>query len=255
MAIGLRVSVGASWGEKMKLKQRAPTLKGVVGHMGRLFAVVNLCLFLSVMMTGAPAASAADATPIRMVALGDSLTAGYMLKPAEAFPVQLAVALTAKGVAVDIANAGVSGDTTAAGLERFDWAIPDGTEAVIVELGANDALRGIDPEQTRSNLDKILTRLKERNIEVLLAGMTAPKNWGKEYEARFATIYTDLATKHGALLYPFFLEGVALDAKLNLQDGLHPTANGVDVIVKGIMPKVDELIERVRAKRATTSKS
>ncbi|WP_295559105.1 arylesterase [uncultured Hyphomicrobium sp.] len=213
-------------------------------------AIVNLCLAA---VTGA--AHAGDEAPIRMVAFGDSLTAGYMLAPSEAFPVQLAEALKAKGVAVEMANAGVSGDTTAAGLERFDWAIPEGTEAVVLELGANDALRGIDPDETRKNLDAILAKLGERKIAVLLAGMAAPKNWGREYEAKFSTIYTDLSAKHGALLYPFFLEGVALDAKLNLQDGLHPTAAGVGVIVQGILPKVEELIGRVRERRATISKS
>ncbi|MCC7252756.1 arylesterase [Hyphomicrobium sp.] len=214
-------------------------------------AIVNL--WLAVGFWAAMAAEKAD--PIRMVAFGDSLTAGYMLKPSEAFPVKLAEALAAKGHAVEIANAGVSGDTTAAGLQRFDWAIPEGTEAVIVELGANDALRGIDPGETRKNLDAILTKLRARNIDVLLAGMMAPKNWGKDYEERFATIYSDLAAKHGALLYPFFLDGVALDAKLNLQDGLHPTAPGVDVIVKGILPQVEELIGRARERRGAASKS
>lgn len=221
------------------------------GHMVRLLALVNLCLGA---MIGA--AAGADSTkPIRIVAFGDSLTAGYMLKPSQAFPVQLAKALTAKGYAVEVENAGVSGDTTANGLERFDWAIPDGTEAVIVELGANDALRGIDPTKTRANLDKIVGQLRARNIDVLLAGMLAPKNWGKDYEARFAPIYSDLAAKHGALLYPFFLEGVALDAKLNLEDGLHPTGKGVGVIVERMMPSVEQLIERVRQRRAIVSKS
>lgn len=231
----------------MKAKQSASTFRG---QMVRLMAIVNLCLAA---VTGA--AHAGDEAPIRMVAFGDSLTAGYMLAPSEAFPVQLAEALKAKGVAVEMANAGVSGDTTAAGLERFDWAIPEGTEAVVLELGANDALRGIDPDETRKNLDAILAKLGERKIAVLLAGMAAPKNWGREYEAKFSTIYTDLSAKHGALLYPFFLEGVALDAKLNLQDGLHPTAAGVGVIVQGILPKVEELIGRVRERRATISKS
>jgi acyl-CoA thioesterase-1 len=232
----------------MKAKQSASTARG---HMVRLIAIVNLLL-----AAGLGAARAADeAQPIRIVAFGDSLTAGYNLKPSEAFPVQLAEALKAKGYTVDIANAGVSGDTTAAGLERFDWAIPEGTDAVIVELGANDALRGIDPDETRKNLDAILTKLKARNIDVLLTGMMAPKNWGKDYEARFATIYSDLAARHGALLYPFFLEGVALDAKLNLQDGLHPTGPGVGVIVRNILPKIEELIGRVRARRTSSSKS
>jgi acyl-CoA thioesterase-1 len=232
----------------MKSKQSASRF---VGQMVRLMAIVNLWI-----AAGMGAALAQDqAAPIRIVAFGDSLTAGYGLKPSEAFPVQLAAALKAKGYDVDIANAGVSGDTTAAGLERFDWAIPEGTEAVILELGANDALRGIDPTHTRANLDKILAQLRARNIEVLVAGMMAPKNWGKDYEERFAPIFGDLAAKHGALLYPFFLDGVALDAKLNLQDGLHPTGPGVGAIVTRILPKVEELIGRVRERRTALSKS
>ena len=232
----------------MKAKQSASTIPG---QMVRWMAIVNLWL-----AAGLGSALAADeAAPVRIVAFGDSLTAGYMLAPSEAFPVQLAAALKAKGNAVEIANAGVSGDTTAAGLERFDWAIPEGTEAVIVELGANDALRGIDPDVTRANLDTILTRLRARNIDVLLAGMQAPKNYGKDYEARYATIFSDLAEKHNALLYPFFLDGVAMDAKLNMQDGLHPTAAGVGIIVERMLPKVEELIQRVRARRADASKS
>ncbi|MGE0022632.1 MAG: arylesterase [Hyphomicrobium sp.] len=217
--------------------------------MVRLTALVNLWLVAGF---GAAFAGAGEA-PVRIVAFGDSLTAGYMLNPSEAFPVQLAAALKAKGVAVEMANAGVSGDTTAAGLERLDWSIPEGTEAVIVELGANDALRGIDPDETRKNLDAILTRLKERSIAVLLAGMQPLKNWGKEYEARFAPIFNDLAAKHDVLLYAFFLEGVALDAKLNQPDGLHPTAQGIGVIVTGILPKVEELVARVREGRAAAS--
>jgi len=232
----------------MKAKQSAST---VWGHMVRMMALVNL--WLAAGLGGALAAD--EAAAVRVVAFGDSLTAGYMLKPSEAFPAQLGAALKAKGYAVDVTNAGVSGDTTAAGLERFDWAVPEGTEAVILELGANDALRGVDPDITRANLDEILKRLSARNIDVLLTGMLAPKNWGKEYEARFATIYGDLAKKHGALLYPFFLDGVALDAKLNLQDGLHPTGPGVGEITKRILPKVEELIARVRERRASLSKS
>jgi acyl-CoA thioesterase-1 len=219
--------------------------------MVKLMALVNL-LFGTMTV----AALGADNTkPVRIVALGDSLTAGYMLKPADAFPEQLAKALTAKGYAVEIANAGVSGDTTADGLDRFDWAVPEGTEAVIVELGANDALRGIDPARTRANLDKIVSRLRARNIEVLLAGMLAPKNWGKKYEDGFAPIYTDLSTKHGTLLYPFFLDGVAFDSKLNLSDGLHPTGKGVGVIVERMLPSVEQLIARVKERRSLVSKS
>lgn len=231
----------------MKPKQRAST---VTGQMVRAIALVNLWLLALAMP-----AVADEARPIRIVAFGDSLTAGYQLKQDQAFPVQLAAALKTKGHAVDVTNAGVSGDTTAAGLARFDWAVPDETEAVILALGANDALRGIDPDVARDNLDQILVKLRERNIDVLIAGMPPPKNWGKDYEDRFGTMYADLAEKHGALLYPFFLDGVALNPALNLPDGLHPTGEGVGVIVEKILPEVEALIRRVEARRGTASKS
>jgi acyl-CoA thioesterase-1 len=188
-------------------------------------------------------------SPVKLVILGDSLTSGLGLSANEAFPAKLARALKAKGVAVDVADAGVSGDTASAGLARLDWSVPEGTEAVIVELGANDALRGVDPKVTRSALDKILRRLKERNIDVLLAGMIAPPNLGEEYSRAFNSIFPQLAAAHGALLYPFFLDGVATDAKLNQRDGVHPNVAGVDIIVARILPKVEQLVTRVRAKR------
>ena len=231
----------------MKPKQRAST---VTGQMVRAIALVNLWLLALAMP-----AVADEARPIRIVAFGDSLTAGYQLKQDQAFPAQLAAALKTKGHAVDVTNAGVSGDTTAAGLARFDWAVPDETEAVILALGANDALRGIDPDVARDNLDQILVKLRDRNIDVLIAGMPPPKNWGKDYEDRFGAMYADLAEKHGALLYPFFLDGVALNPALNLPDGLHPTGEGVGVIVEKILPEVEALIRRVEARRGTASKS
>ena len=185
--------------------------------------------------------------PINIVAFGDSLTAGYGLPANEAFPVQLQRALAAKGLAVNVANAGVSGDTATGGLSRLDWSIPDGTDAVILELGANDALRGIDPDIARKALDTMLRRLKERKISVLLCGMVAPPNLGVEYGRAFNSIYPDLATEYGAILYPFFLTGVAADPKLNQRDGLHPTAAGVAVIVDRILPQVEQLIVRAKA--------
>lgn len=188
---------------------------------------------------------------MKVVAFGDSLTAGFLLKPDESFPAQLAGALAAKGYTVEMSNAGVSGDTTAAALERFDWAIPPGTEAVILELGANDALRGQPPAEAKANLEAIITRLKERNITILLAGMRAPTNWGPDYQREFDAMYTDLATRHGLILYPFFLEGVALDKSLNLDDGLHPNAKGIARIVENIMPKVEELLRQVKASSAS----
>jgi len=185
--------------------------------------------------------------PIKIVAFGDSLTAGYMLEPSAAFPVQLEAALKSKGHSVVVENGGVSGDTTAAGLARLDWVIAPDTKAVILELGANDALRGIDPKVTRENLDQILTQLTKRGIKVLIAGMIAPKNWGEAYSQAFDPMFADLARKHGALYYPFFLEGVATNAALNLNDGLHPTREGVAEIVRRILPKVEELIAEVQA--------
>jgi acyl-CoA thioesterase-1 len=184
--------------------------------------------------TGKPAAQ-----PIKMAVLGDSLVAGYNLPASAAFPAKLQVALAARGIATEIINAGVSGDTSSGGLDRLDWSIPDGMQAVMVELGANDALRGLDPTLTRDALDKILARLKARNMAAFLCGMYAPRNYGPDYIAKFDSIYPDLAKKYGVPLYPFFLEGVAGVSKLNQPDGLHPTAEGVDAIVKGILPAVE----------------
>jgi acyl-CoA thioesterase-1 len=193
-------------------------------------------------------AVAAD-RPITIVALGDSLTAGLGLPSQDAFPAKLQKALAAKGIAVTIADAGVSGDTTSGGLARLDWSVPAGTDGVILELGANDALRGIDPAVPRAALDAILRRLKQRGIPVLLCGMLSPPNLGADYARAFNAIYPDLARTYDAVLYPFFLDGVAGQRRLDQADGLHPTAAGVDVIVAGILPKVEELIARIRAKR------
>jgi acyl-CoA thioesterase I len=189
--------------------------------------------------------------PIHVVALGDSLTAGLGLAVKEGFVPRLQAALAAKGVLADIANAGVSGDTASDGLARLDWSVPQGTDAVIVELGANDMLRGIDPRVTRNALDTILTRLAVRHIAVMLCGMKAAPNLGAEYGKAFDSIYPDLAAKHGVLLYPFFLDGVAANAALIQSDGLHPNAAGVDVIVGRILPKIEELIARVRPQKQT----
>lgn len=214
-------------------------------------ALVNLLVGLGVM--GAQAGETGK--PLRVVAFGDSLTAGYMLKPSLSFPAQLAKALEAKGRPVEMINAGVSGDTTAAGLERLDWSVPEGTEAVILELGANDALRGQPPAEARANLERIILKLKERKIPVLLAGMAAPRNWGGDYADEFNAIYTELAKAHDLVLYPFFLEGVALKPGLNLPDGLHPTGEGIAVIVERILPAVLSLLDRAEAQRVASSKS
>jgi acyl-CoA thioesterase I len=187
--------------------------------------------------------------PLNIVVLGDSLSAGFGLPLEQAFPAKLAAALKAKGVVATITNAGVSGDTASGGLVRLDWSVPDGTDAVIVELGANDALRGLDPSVTKTALDAILRKLTARHITVLLAGMRAPPNMGTDYARAFDGIYPALASTHPVVFYPFFLDGVAADPKLNQGDGLHPSAAGVEAIVALILPRVEELIARARAAR------
>jgi acyl-CoA thioesterase-1 len=196
----------------------------------------------------APAAGAGK--PIKMVVLGDSLSAGLGLSASAAFPARLKESLKIKGIDVDMINAGVSGDTSSGGRDRLDWSIPEGTDAVILELGANDALRGTDPKVTRAALTDILARLKARKVAVLLCGMLAPPNYGSDYSARFNAIYPDLAKSFGVPLYPFFLEGVAADARLNQADGLHPTAEGVDVIVKNILPTVEAFLGAISGQRS-----
>jgi acyl-CoA thioesterase-1 len=198
----------------------------------------------------AQTSAAIHARPIKMVVLGDSLSAGFGLAGSDAFPAKLQKALEANGIEVEMTNAGVSGDTTSGGRDRLDWSVPEGTQAVIVELGANDALRGTDPAVTRAALSDIVTRLKARGISVLLCGMLAPPNYGSDYSARFNTIYPDLAKSSGVPLYPFFLEGVAADARLNQVDGLHPTAEGVDVIVRNILPTVQAFLGAISGQRS-----
>jgi acyl-CoA thioesterase-1 len=218
--------------------------------------VVAFAVFVNVCALLAPAARSepSPATPIRIVAFGDSLTAGYRLEPADSFPAQLEKALRARGHNVEIANAGVSGDTSAAGLERLAWAVPDGTDGVILELGANDALRGIDPAQTRANLDKIIAALDARGIPILIAGMRAPKNWGDDYAARFDAIFTDFAKSDTHVVYPFFLDGIAMNPALNLDDGMHPNSKGVAEIATRMTPAVEKLLERIQAKRSVSAK-
>ncbi len=200
--------------------------------------------FLGLAATPGPAVAAA----VKIVALGDSLTAGYGLPAASAFAQQLQAAMRARGDAVEITNAGVSGDTADDGLARLDWSVPDGTDAVILELGANDALRGVDPARPRKALDEILGRLQARHIKVLLCGMLAPPNLGQDYTRAFNAVFPDLAAKHKVPLYPFFLDGVAANPKLTLPDGMHPTAEGVAIIVQKIMPQAEALVAQVRAK-------
>jgi acyl-CoA thioesterase-1 len=205
--------------------------------MPKLLAVLAL-LMLMVNPTAA--------REVTLLALGDSLTAGYGLQPSDAFPVKLEAALRAKGHDVRVVNAGVAGDTALDGYSRVDWALSEEVDAVIVELGANDALRGLPPAQAEQALDKLLARLAEKRLPVLLAGMRAPPNLGPEYQAAFDGMYQRLAEKHGTLLYPFFLEGVAADPKLNQADGMHPNPAGVDVIVSRILPSVEDLLKQVQ---------
>jgi acyl-CoA thioesterase-1 len=215
---------------------------------GRFMAAVQAVALLALPL--ALALPAAGEQPVRIVALGDSLTAGLGLPADAAFPAKLETALRAKGLAVEVANAGVSGDTASGALARLDWAVPPGTDAVIVELGANDMLRGLDPKVTRRALTEIVRRLGERRVAVLLAGMRAAPNLGPDYGREFEAIYREVAAQHGLLLYPFFLDGVATAATLNQRDGIHPSVAGVDVIVARILPKAEELVARVRSQRA-----
>ena len=181
---------------------------------------------------------------MRILVLGDSLTAGYGLKSKDAFPVRLEQALQASGYNVTVINASVSGDTTAGGLARLDWALADKPQLVIIELGGNDALRGLDPKQTQKNLDTILTRLQREGIAALLTGMRAPRNLGSDYYNKFDRLYLELAKRHKVAFYPFFLEGVATVPRYNQADGIHPNEKGVQMIVQKILPTVEKLIDQ-----------
>ena len=200
-------------------------------------------IFIAMALMVFSVARPAAAEPVALVGFGDSLMAGYQLPAEDAFPVQLEKALREKGVEVAIVNAGVSGDTTSGGLARLDWSVPDGTKGVILELGANDALRGIPPEQTEQNLDRMVSGLKERGIAVLLVGMLAPPNMGGEYGERFNAMYERLAEKHQVPLYPFFLDGVVTHADLQLEDGMHPNGKGVAVMVERMLPTVERFLK------------
>lgn len=193
------------------------------------------------LMTAAFAAS-----PIKLVVFGDSLTAGFGINPAEAFPVKLEAALRQRGLNVIVENAGVSGDTAKQGLERLEWSLAQDADAVIVELGANDALRGVDPNETRKSLNEIIAKLRARATPVMIAGMLAPPNLGAAYKELFDAIYPSLAREHGILLYPFFLEGIAGEPAFNLEDGIHPNPRGIDEIVKRMLPKVEEFLAMVQ---------
>jgi acyl-CoA thioesterase-1 len=207
-----------------------------------------LTVFFAAEAGDAQTAGGAD-KEIVLLAFGDSLTAGYRLPPDKSFPAQLEAALRKKGYNVRVINSGVSGDTAADGLDRLDWSLGEPVDGAVVEFGANDALRGIDPATTRQVLDEMLKQLDARHIQLLLAGMEAPRNWGKDYDDRFRAMYADLAEKHHAVFYPFFLRDVATVPSLNLSDGLHPTPAGVERIVQNILPDVETLIARIRERR------
>ncbi|WP_336485470.1 arylesterase [Methylobacterium nigriterrae] len=205
-----------------------------------------MVLFAALSLVGSPARTAPAERSLNLVALGDSLTAGYRLPADAAFPAVLERALKERGHAVTVANAGVSGDTATGGLDRLEWSVPDGTDGVIVELGANDMLRGTDPAVTRRALDSIVSRLKARGIPVMLAGMRASSNLGPDYSARFDAIYPGLSEHYGLVLYPFFLNGIAGDRAFSLDDGIHPNAKGVEAIVAGILPSVETFLNRIQ---------
>lgn len=205
----------------MKIKDLTSAITGIL---------VTCFIMMCTLMTNA------SAKPLEVVAFGDSLMAGYQLDREDAFPNRLAEALNANGLEINMTNAAVSGDTTSGGLARLDWSIPDGTDVVILELGANDALRGLPAETTRENLDKMMARLSERNITIFLMGMLAPPNMGSDYEQQFNTIYPDLANKYEVEFYPFFLDGVAGIPELNISDGIHPNPKGIALMVEKILP-------------------
>ena len=209
-----------------------------------MIAVALLATFFGSVFS--PPASAADG-PIRTImAFGDSLTSGYGLPPADAFPVKLEAALRARGHAVRVINAGVAGDTTAGGRARLAWMLADKPDAVILELGANDGLRGLDPAETLANLRAIMEKLKAADLPVLLAGRRAPPNLGRDFGAEFDTIFATVALEYDALFYPFFLEGVAARPTLNQNEGIHPNSAGVAIVVERIIPSVEALLSRVQ---------
>jgi len=210
-------------------------------HRGFFAALLAALLHL-----GMVAPNAMSAEPLKILALGDSLTSGYGLPPGEGFTDQLGQALKDQGVAARVINGGVAGDTSADGLARLDWSLADDPDLVIIELGGNDALRALDPKSTKANLDKILTKLQQQHRAILLTGMLAPPNLGEDYAARFNPIFPALAKQHEVTLYPFFLDGVAGNPSLVQPDGIHPTAQGVAIIVQRILPSLHEAIDAAR---------
>jgi len=210
---------------------------------GNAASFVNVLLVAFFVLSG----SSMAVDTVRILALGDSLSSGHGLMQADSFPSQLERALKNKGILAKVTNAGVSGDTSAGGLSRLDWALSEGFDGVIIELGANDGLRGLEPGETLKNLDAILAKLQQKELVVLLTGMQAPPNLGAEYAKEFAAIFPHLATKYDILFYPFFLEGVAAIVDLNQEDTIHPNSEGVGVIVKNILPYVIEMTKAVKS--------
>jgi acyl-CoA thioesterase-1 len=216
------------------------TFTGFKGAFMRLKGFMAFLLAITaIVIASVPAHSAT----LNLVGFGDSLMAGYQLPPEDAFPARLEKALRAKGHDVTIANGGVSGDTTSGGLARIDWSVPEGAKGVILELGANDALRGIAPEESRKNLIAMIEKLKSRGIAVLLVGMLAPPNMGGDYAGRFNPIYPELAKTYGTELYPFFLDGVVEDAKLKIEDGMHPNGDGIGIMVERFLPVAERFVQ------------
>lgn len=205
-------------------------------------------IVISCSLLAAPFAQAQD-KPVQLVGFGDSLMAGYQLPPTDSYTAQLETALKAKNVNVTITNAGVSGDTTSGGLARAEWSVPDGTDGVILELGANDALRGVSPDETEKNLEAMITGFQKRDIPVLLIGIMAPPNMGGSFGERFNEIYPRLAKKHGLPLYPFFLDGVVMDQSLQLEDRMHPNTKGIAVMVEKTLPTVEDFIKAVSTQK------
>lgn len=210
------------------------------------FITLIRIIVLSGLIFIVPQSWADEPKPPQIVVFGDSLVAGYQLAPGESFPEKLKAVLSAKNQDVEIIAAGVSGDTTSGGLARLDWSIPPTASAVLLELGANDALRGVPAHKTAENLETMITRLQDRGVKVLLIGMLAPPNMGEDYAAEFNPIYPKLAEKYGLPLYPFFLDGVLTHPDLLLADGMHPNGRGVEIMVGRILPLVEELIEELR---------
>lgn len=205
------------------------------------FAILVALIYFPIIAVTAPS----WAQTVNIVGLGDSLMAGYQLSPGKGLAERLEARLVENGYDVAVTNAGVSGDTTTGGLQRLDWSVPEGTDLVVLELGANDALRGLPPETTEANLEAMISRLKERGIAIVLAGMLAPPNLGKDYERTFNSIYPELAEEHDIPLYPFILDGVAANPDLLLSDGMHPNESGVERIVDGLYPVVEEALKRL----------